>query len=315
MSDDLDDDFDGYRKRPGVLAYVMPVIVAVVALGVGGAAGALGVYAWWQATPPEVEVERKVVMRDLTDAELETLCDPFVSDTLAVLTEAQQKVTQLEDRVTQKEAKVAELEQEMERRAEGGRRLVAELEAAKKELVTLREELDQAVEEKEEALAELEETVNELKATEDELETTQARLTVAQQDVLDNRWTGFVQDAQLEICEKGRRRKMGRCRDAVAAALDQEVQAQFRHCIRSGQAVPGFQEAPRKMETLPSYSFWLNQDERMLRRWFVTMCDPTLPEADDFVEALEQVQAQESGGAAGGPGGAIEDLLEEVGEE
>lgn len=311
MSDDFND--DGMDSSSGGGSNMMlPVVTAAAALVVGGLLGALGVAAWWRATP--VDVEEKIVQRDLTDAEIEDLCNPFVTDTLAVLTEAQAKVSDLETQVQAKEAKVVELETEMKRRGEAGKKLWAELQAAKAEVESLREQLAVAIEEKEAALVELEETVEKLRATEDELEETQGKLSVAEGDVLDNRWKGFVQNAQLEICEKGRRKKMGRCRETVTAALGPELEAKYRHCVKSGQAVPGFAEVTKDMEELPSYSQYLNQDERVVKGWYVTFCDPTLPEAEDFTKALQAIQkTEDSAGEAGeAAGGAVDDLLEKM---
>lgn len=325
-----DEPLDGPTPEPpqdetpsgGAGRFVIPVVVALAALGVGTLAGAGAVGLAWQAAPAVIQTQEKVVKRDLTEAELEAACEPFVSDTLQEVTEAQAKVATLETRVAEKEQKVEELEAEMARRAQAGKRMWAELEAAKKELESLREQLAQAIEEKEAALVELEKTVRRLRETQTELEETQGKLTRAQRDVLDNRWTAFVQDAQLEICEKGRRKKMGRCREAVQAALGPEVQKKFRHCLRSGQAVPGFQEATRDMDELPSYSFYLNQDDRLVRDWFVTLCDPRLPEAEDFDQALRQIRQAEGAsaapveggteeGAAAGGEARVTDLLEE----
>ncbi|TVQ86192.1 MAG: hypothetical protein EA397_20385 [Deltaproteobacteria bacterium] len=292
------DNFDDPEKASagrGALGLLVPVVTVLASLLIGGLVGALVVLAWWRMTPPVVEVETRVEIRDMTDEEIERLCDPFVSETVAVLTEAQAKVVDLEGKVLAKEAEIEEMERVMTQRAAAGRRMSAELEAAKAELVSLREQLEVAVAEKETALKELERTTKVLKETEEELVQTQGKLTQAERDVLNNRWKAFRQDAQLEICERGGRRKMGRCREAVEGALDREVEAKFRHCLKSGQAVPGLREADRNLESLPSHSQWLNQDERLVRGWFVVLCDPTLPEAEDFTQALEDVQRQEQG--------------------
>jgi hypothetical protein len=128
----------------------------------------------------------------------------------------------------------------------------------------------------------------------------------AEGDVLDNRWKAFLQEGQLTVCEKGGRKKMGKCREAILATLG-GMEDKFRHCVKSGQAVPGLVEAEKDMQGLPDYSFWLNEDDRITKGWFVTLCDPTLPEADDFAEALEALQASESAGAeAGGPAGDLD---------
>lgn len=305
MSDE-DLNSDPSEESPsGGAAWVLPVLTALVAAGTGLAIGALAVILWWRAVPaPVTEVQ---VPRELTEDEIEGVCNPFVTDTLAVLTEAQQKVVTLEEQVSAKTAQVEEMETEMDRRRKAGIKMWKEFEEAKAELVSLREQLAVAIEEKEVALAELEETVAQLKETEEKLEVTQGKLVVAEEDVLAKRWVGFKQQAQLEICEKGGRRKMGRCREAVLGALSGELEAKYRHCVKSGQAVPGVAEAGKDMESLPDYSFWMNEDERATKGWYITLCDPTLPEAEDFTAALKQVQGQE-----GGEVQTLDDVLEEI---
>lgn len=313
--DDLDDDLDPPKRRGSAMAVVLPLITAGLALAVGGAIGALGVALWWRATPPEVQTV--VQLRDLTDEELETMCNPFLTDTLSVLTEAQAKVVDLESQVKQKEAVVAELERKAAAGAVAGRKLRAELEAARAELVTLRAELERAVTEKEQALAELDRTVETLRQTEEVLEETKTKLTIAEGDVLTNRWRAFAREAQLEICERGGRRKMGRCREAVQTALGAEIEGAYRHCLKSGQAVPGLREATKDLPGLPDFARWLDEDERTLKGWYIVLCDPTLPEAPDFADALKRVQGAEAAGAAAGAaaesaGSAIDRALREL---
>jgi len=288
---DLDDDLP--PRSSGVLAMALPVVTALAALAVGGAVGGLGVFAWWRATPPTVETV--VQLRDLTDDELETMCNPFLTDTLSVLTDAQAKVQDLEGRIKQKESRIADLEKRADQRTAAGRKLIAELEAARAELASLREELARAVSEKEVALAELERTVETLRKTEEALEQTQGKLTVAEGDVLTSRWRSFRQEAQLEICEKGGRRKMGKCRESVEAALGADVERSYRHCLKSGQAVPGLREATKDLSGLPDHARWLDESDRIVKGWYIVLCDPTLPEARDFAEALKEVQRVEGG--------------------
>ena len=298
MSDDDVMDGRGGEEPDGPLPWVLPVTTAVVALLVGLALGALAVVGLWKPATPDPEV----VTRELTEAEMESACAPFVTDTLAVLTEAQAKVVQLEDRVENKEAEVVRLEAEMDKRAAAGKRIWAELQAAREELETLRTQLAQAVEEKEAALVALEETVAQLKATEDRLEVTTEKLVLAEADVLDNRWKGFLQNGQLTVGEKGGRTTRGKCREAVLGSLA-AMEDKYRHCVKSGQAVPGLVEAEKDMEGLPDYSFWLGEESRITKGWFVTLCDPTLPEADDFADALEALRSDDAAGGAeaGGP--------------
>jgi hypothetical protein len=56
------------------------------------------------------------------------------------------------------------------------------------------------------------------------------------------------------------------------------VKDQFFQCVRSGQATPVVREMVGD-GSLPTYSTYLDQGDRVTRGWFVTMCDPSLPEA------------------------------------
>ena len=167
--DDYDtmDDTPIPRRGPSAAALMLPIVTALVAALAGMAAGALVIALWWRATPP---VEKEIVkLRDLTDDEIDGMCKPFLTDTLAELSEAQTKVTSLESEVEVKQARVTELEEAMKRGAVAGKALRAELAAAKKELEEVKAQLAVAIEEKEQALVKLEETVEQLRATEDEL--------------------------------------------------------------------------------------------------------------------------------------------------
>ncbi|MCA9494339.1 MAG: hypothetical protein KC621_30645, partial [Myxococcales bacterium] len=82
-------------------------------------------------------------------------------------------------------------------------------------------------------------------------------------------------------CEKGNRKKMGNCREAVLASLSTDTrQSKFAHCIRSGQAQPVVHERQGNGD-LPDFSEMLNEEEKLVKGWYVEFCDPTLPERDD----------------------------------
>lgn len=288
--DDIDDndDLNWKPKRMNIGAFVLPIVTALIALGVGGL---LGTVVTKMLTPEPVPVE---VARDLTPEELEQVCETLVANALTKLTDAEEKVQSLSSKVAAKEAKVAELEAEMKKRGERGKSMYRELKAARSELLTLRQELTVAVEEKERLVVELKETVERLEETEETLEVTKGKLEVAKEDALKNRWVGFVQDAMLQICEKGNRKKMGRCRETITAALTPTMRDKFRHCIKAGQSVPAVLEAEKKQKKLPLYAEWLGQESKVTKGWYVLFCDPTLPEADDLTEVLRNLDRQDN---------------------
>lgn len=292
MQDDQFEEED-LSSSSGGMSWVLPVVTTLMGGLAGVALGSAIVGVLWSTSSPEVE--EVVKLRDLSDEELDMMCKPFVSETVLELTEAQAKVSSLKGEVAAKESRVKELEDKMKRGAVVGRKIRAELAAAKAELETLKEQLTVAVEEKEAALAKLEDTMEQLEETEEELVETKGKLVLAEEDVLVKRWTSFIQSAQLEVCEKGGRRKMGRCRESVQASLGGSVEEKFRHCLKSGQAVPGLFEEDKNSDRLPDFSQYLNQDDRVVRGWYIQLCDPTLPEAEDFSDALRSIQESEDG--------------------
>lgn len=270
-----------------VTSFVLPIATAGMALLVGVTLG--GILGWvLNSEPPEV-VE---VPRDLTPEELVAACAPLVQEVAENLEEAQEKVDNLQGKVTAKEAQVVEMEAEMARRYQRGVALVTErdqlkeeLEAAKAELATLKVALEQAIEEKEQL-------VIELKSTQEQLEVKTEEARVSREISLDNRWATFQSRAQLEICDKGRRKKMGKCREKIVEVLGPAMEAKFKHCIRSGQSVASIHEFDkREEERLPEFASWLDQDDRITKDWYILLCDPTLPEAEDLgaVEHLLEV--------------------------
>lgn len=261
-----------------VVTVLLPFATALASLALGALLG--GVVAWVAKPEQQREIQ---VPRELTAAELEAACAPAIAETAEELEAANEKVAVLTKEVAAQEAKVQELEAEMSRRSSRGRALVAELEAAKKELAEVKAQLAQAQEEKARLVEELSATVAKLEETEERLEE-QIQLTQrAKEDALTNKWYRFLNDAQLDICEKGNRKKLGRCRETVVATLKtDDMQNRFAHCVRSRQATPSVHELQRGQE-LPQFSEYLNEDERVTRGWYVQLCDPTLPEADGFL--------------------------------
>ncbi len=270
-----------------VTSFVLPIATAGMALLVGVTLG--GILGWvLNSKPPEV-VE---VPRDLTPEELVSACAPLVEEVAESLEQAQEKVDDLQGKVTAKSAQVQEMEAEMERRYQRGVALVTErdvlseqLESARAELATLKVALQQAIQEKEQLVVEL-------KSTQEQLEVKTEEARVSREISLDNRWATFVGRAQLEVCDKGRRKKMGQCRDKMVSVLDGAMEAKFKHCIRSGQSVPSIHEFDkREDDRLPEFASWLDQDDRVTKDWYILLCDPTLPEAEDLgqVEHLLQV--------------------------
>jgi hypothetical protein len=261
----------------GLVAMVLPFATSIVALVLGAIFGvALG---WMVKPSSQVEVP---VARDLTAAELAAACAPELETKVTELEAAQTKIAFLETEVEARESRVQELEGEMQRRREGGGGgMSRELAQAKADLAEALNELEIARREKEQLVVELTQTKEELAQTEQELTEQVEKTEIAKEDALVNKWYRFVSDSQLEVCEKGNRKKLGKCRETVQATLMNNVRRdKFAHCIRSAQAVPTVREL-QKGESLPDFSEMVDEEQKQTKGWYVLFCDPTLPERND----------------------------------
>ncbi len=266
------DDVPNGPSATGIVALILPFATAIAALVVGAVLGvAIGL-----VVKPAKEVE-KLVPRDLTAAELAAACAPTLEETVGKLEKAETKVQTLEREVNERNARVQELETAQKRSGGASRELLQ----ARKDLEEARAQLAIAQEEKAALMVELTATKQQLAVTEEALEEQKELTQDAREDALVNKFFRFVNDAQLEICEKGSRKKMGNCRTDVQAALQSNVRRdKFSHCVRSGQATPTVKEI-EKGQTLPQFSEWVNEEEKTTKGYYVLFCDPTLPEKTD----------------------------------
>ncbi|MEQ1570839.1 MAG: hypothetical protein ABMA64_34740 [Myxococcota bacterium] len=265
------------------MAVFLPFATAIAALALGAV---LGIVIGWVAKPSE-QVEVKVP-RDLSAAELAEACAPSLETKVTELENAQNKITILEKEVADRKARVEELEKAEGAKAAqvsggggGGGRLGAELAQAKKDLEEARAELEIARQEKERLVVELTQTKEQLAKTEVALVEQTEMTQRAKEDALVNKWYRFINDAQLDVCEKGNRKKLGNCREVVTSTLMNNVRRdKFAHCIRSGQASPSVREL-MKGEALPDFSEMIDEEQKQTKGWYVLFCDPTLPEKTD----------------------------------
>jgi len=277
MSDELDydDEDDGVRGSSAV-AMMLPFVTAIAALVLGAL---LGIAIGW-VIKPDKTLER-VVARELTAAELAEVCAPQIEESVGELEDAQHKVQFLEQEVTARESRVTELEDEMKRRAQRGSSLVRELKQAKADLAEAQEQLTIALEEKERLVVELTETKQELAVTQVRLREQVGKTERAKEDAMVNKWYRFINDSQLEICDRGNRKKLGNCRGVVQSTLVSTIRRnKFSHCVRSGQAVPSVLEL-EKNAALPNFAEMIDEAQKQTKGWYVLFCDPTLPEKDE----------------------------------
>ena len=262
-----------------------PAILVTAAL-LGVVSGAVGFGAGWFVKPAEVQTVQVEVPAEVEEVDADAL------------DQAQTKVARLERELSTKEREVAELEAKLKGRGtpstgqRTGPSLRTQLTQLKAELDETKAALAVAVEEKEVALAQLRETTELLEQTEVKLTKVTVQRDDAREDAMFNRWQDFVHSAQLTICDRGGRKKLGNCRATVAAAIDTDAQsAKFAHCLRSGQAQPAIRERENNATTLPEFSRLLNEEAKQTKGWYVEYCDPTLPENHDLPLATGRLPA------------------------
>lgn len=262
MSDDYEASENSSAGAEG--AGTPTALVGAVALAIGAVVGILiGFVGGSSSTTPEPEPE-PVAEERIEDEAVEDE-DP---DALGA---AQERVAELEREVAERQREVSELQAEMAKRADRGAEIAGQLKTLKTQLANAKGELKKAVREKDSLL-------KELRLTEAELEQAQIQRELAREDALFNRWQDFVKGAQLEICDRGNRKKLGRCREAVTATMmTDERRDQFAHCVRSGQAAPVVMELERDA-AMPDFSEMIDEAQRTTRGWMIVYCDPTLPE-------------------------------------
>jgi hypothetical protein len=249
------------------------IVVALIAVAAGASAGwLLGRKDYETAqfqklgmSADDMLSRLKKVEKDYAD--LYDRCQPLEGSEKQMLDEAQTKVESLKTEIQAKEVEVARLE----KKAKENVVLKKELDAKKAELVDLRSKLEVAEKEKADLEQKLQVAVQETSAARSERD-------MARGETIDVKWNEFKAQAALAICEKGNRKKLGNCREAVAATMTPERETRFRECISKKQAVPQLREL-EKDQKLPTFAEWLNKDSKFTKGWYVLFCDPTLPEA------------------------------------
>lgn len=279
----FDDEFTDYNETGtglqwssmGVVALMVPIAAAsvglMVGLGLGGAAGFLA------ATGEHAE--EKFVQEITTDeVKFGEVCAPVIQEAETELAAMTTKITTLEGDIAARQQRVDELRSEIDDRNERGAKFWKEFKAAKEELAQVKQERDMLVIAKDQLVEELTRTVEKLAVTEEKLEETIEIAEEYRYESIHQNFDRFVNESQLAVCERGNRKKLGKCREIVTEILTQaDVRGKFNHCLKSGQAVPNVTELIDD-HTMPQFSYYLNQEDRVVKDWYVHLCDPTLPE-------------------------------------
>jgi predicted nucleic acid-binding Zn-ribbon protein len=199
------------------------------------------------------------------------------------VSEATRKVTDLQTQVSAKQDEITVLELKSKKSAGKSAALKKELEARLAELETLKTDLSTALADKARLEEDLVVSREETRVAQDETLVARDETRVAQGETVDARWNGFVSDAIVSICEKGNRNKLARCKEEVRASLSSQRASKFKQCVGSQQAQPRLIRMDDKVKDpqMPRWSEWLDQDSSFSKdKWYITFCDPTLPEAE-----------------------------------
>lgn len=276
---------------------LVQLVTHAVALAAGAVVGIVGTSLLeYQQNPelmsrPEGDLSRSELISRLDASEkayAELLAEKAKREEAAKteMDAATQKVGDLQGAVEKKQEEIKVLEAKAKKSAGKSAALKKELEAKQLELDGLQAQLTQALAEK----AQLE---VDLSVSRQETAVARGETDVARGETIDAKWTGFKSDALVQICEKGNRNKLAKCREEVGAALTAKRGAAYKHCLASGQASPRLVSFDKKTDDpeLPRWSEWMSQDSSFTEdAWYIVFCDPSLPEAsvgeDDAVQDL-----------------------------
>jgi hypothetical protein len=266
----------------GCLVQVVTHALAIL-VGAGLGAGGLRLSEYYEnpeaMSRPEGELSRAELIARLDEAEkrfAELLAQSQQQQAEAQdeITAAGAKVTDLETKVTAKQDEIKLLELKVKKSQGKSAALQKELEAKLAELEGLKGELQVALEEKAKLEADLVVSREETRVAREETD-------VARDQTVDARWDGFVSETVVQVCEKGNRNKLAKCKEEVRGAMTGSRAARYKQCVASGQATPRLVRvnAKDKDPQLPKWSEWLNQESKFTQdAWYLTFCDPTLPE-------------------------------------
>jgi hypothetical protein len=253
------------------------IVIALVSALFGTAAGAS--IGWWAREIPEPPAPAVDELREYSPEELQIACLPYMRQTASTLEEAQVRVDALAIQVRDKESEVTELSDKLEQGEVLSQDLREELLVARRQLNLLRDALVSAKDQKDQLLEELEETKTALSSTRSELVVRRREAEAAKNDAIRQSWAAFKASTMLEVCERGSRTKVDKCREVVEEALVFH-EGRFEDCIASGQAIPVLKLRKRN-EELPTTAAYLDDGAKITKDWYILFCDPDLPEATE----------------------------------
>lgn len=213
--------------------------------------------------------------------DLNALCAGRTPDAAAAAQAAQAQVQTLSAELATKEAELAAARADAEKATDAKDSAAAKAKKLEAEIGALKSKLTEATSERDRLVAELRDTLV-------KLDEATAAATAAQGEVRDvraqntgERWSRFVAEAKVELCEKGTVKRHESCHEAVETAFDSKLRDRYVACVNSRQATPSLGQL-EKGQTLPAFAVALPDDKAFTSKgWYVLLCDPTLPEATD----------------------------------
>lgn len=255
----------------------LQVLVALAATGVGGATG------WYLGQDTFRKEQMSILGMTAQEAVLkiqglqdqyQALADRCTQQEASErdkLIETQARVEDLRTQIAAREAEVKKLE----KKAKENVALKKELEAKKAELADLQTQLETAERER----AQL---VEKLQLAYEEVSVSKAQTVAAKQETMAVKWDEFKARAVIEICEKGNKNKMEKCRSTVESAFSPAREQLYKECVRKKAAVPTLRKVQKNEKELPAFAQWVDADSKFTKgEWYILFCDPTLPEAGD----------------------------------
>ena len=265
-----------------VLTTLLPFTATLTSLLIGVGIGAV---AGWvvKPSPKQISYQRTTSLTEIVE-----VCEPLILELQTQLTGVVADLELVRAQVALREAEIEALEplalaQGAAPSAADGRSYVAELQSAfaqrdefghqQQMLERIRDGLvDQLTRTRERLLVADRELAEEV-AISDLLRDAQGRLV---DPGLLSAWFGLVAETELRICGTGTGRRSDDCRAAVAHELA-DIKATFVHCMRAGQPLPEARE-PAPGEALPPFAHALDPSNDLVSGWYLTTCDPALPE-------------------------------------
>jgi hypothetical protein len=235
-----------------------------------------------------IEISGGVTERQMSEEELLKICADLVEDGQTKAMKAQQNVvdlqTELETREEELRALKAEDIKDESRKAAAVKKwkaMEAELETLRTGLAAAEAERDVLRDDLKQTLVQLDQQIAETKVFKQKAKVYRAKAIQYKTESTENMWKNFNNEAKVEICDRGTRKRHANCHESVDAAFSPSIRKKFEECVDTYQAVPVLKQLEKK-EKMPHMGQNLPDDNKFTKKgWVIIWCDPSLPEAGD----------------------------------